>query len=265
MDTTKVRCLTEKKMEATSKSNFSRLSIIEKSKLDQLSAFISNYSKIRLGVLTQSGEAIIPLWGLVGESKQLLTWEFHNDSIEDYFLNPNNSKELFANGNELKEYIRNLIFEAMQLWGDSSPFILQEADGITDFTVKVKRKDDCTEEGCVLASAFFPSDIEDKELSLYPILFKQTRNEQVETIIHELGHIKGLRHSFAQDEIDWPNGLFGHDNQLSIMNYGVNSQLTDIDKEDLKKLYQAVWSGGLKEINKMPIKLYYTEHTKQSG
>ncbi len=255
MKTTGFRCATEEKIVEKSTANFrSMFGNIQIPEID--------LRKIRVGLLVE--EPIIPLWGLLGESKQLLTWEFYDDSLGDYFLNLSNSRELFGNKNELKKYIRDLIIESMQLWGDSSPYILQESDGITDFRVKVKVFDNCNPKGCVLASAFFPSD-EDKELVLYPILFKQTRNKQVETIVHELGHIKGLRHSFAQEEIGWPNALFGHDNPISIMNYGVNSQLTDIDKEDLRKLYQAVWSGRLKELNNMPIKLYYTLHTQRAG
>ncbi len=259
MNATKFRCVTEHKLQEKMTSNFRSL-------FKRAPNSPRDFARIRLGVLLGSGKAVIPLWGLNGGAKQLLTWEFDNESVKEYFLNPQNSRELFSNENELKAYVRDLISDAMQLWGDSSPFILQEHEGLTDFKIHIKTFDDCTAEGCVLASAFFPSEIKDeKRLDLYPILFKQTKEEQVETIIHELGHVMGLRHSFAQEEANWPNALFGHDNQLSIMNYGVLSKLTIIDKEDLKKLYQAVWNNTLKKIKNMPIKLYYTRQTPQPG
>ena len=44
------------------------------------------------------------------------------------------------------------------------------------------------------------------------------------------------------------------------MNYGADSELTDDDKGDLKKLYQSVWSGQLTEINGTPIKLVRPFH-----
>lgn len=257
MKTVKFRCLTEEKIQKESESNFKRMH-------GDLQIPEIDLRKIRVGLLLGSGEAVVPLWGLAGESKQLLTWEFDEDSVEAYFLNLNNSRELFSNGEGLKKHVRDLILESMHLWGDSSPYVLQEFDGITDFRVFIEDSDDCNSEGCVLASAFFPSDRR-KSLDLYPVLFKQTREEQVETIIHELGHIKGLRHSFAQEEIGWPNALFGHDSPISIMNYGVNSKLTDIDKEDLKKLYQEVWDGMLERIGNMPVQLCYTRHTGHTG
>jgi adenylylsulfate kinase-like enzyme len=39
------------------------------------------------------------------------------------------------------------------------------------------------------------------------------------------------------------------------MNYGHQSELTDDDKGDLKRLYQSAWSGELREINGTQIRL----------
>src|SRR5690606_27446539 len=87
-------------------------------------------------------------------------------------------------------------------------------------------------------------------------LFTQERKEQVDTLIHEIGHIFGLRHFFAQiNEQAWPSEIFGKHAEFSIMNYGHLSELTKQDKIDLARLYESAWNGSLKEINGTPIKL----------
>jgi hypothetical protein len=91
---------------------------------------------------------------------------------------------------------------------------------------------------------------------LYPKLFEQTRKEQVDTLVHELGHVFGLRHFFAQiSEKQWPGEIFGTHAEFSIMNYGHLSELTKQDKADLVRLYKSAWNGALTEINGTPIKL----------
>ena len=46
-------------------------------------------------------------------------------------------------------------------------------------------------------------------------------NEQVETLVHEIGHVFGLRHIFALiSETEWPAEIFGKQVKFSIMNYG---------------------------------------------
>jgi hypothetical protein len=44
------------------------------------------------------------------------------------------------------------------------------------------------------------------------------------------------------------------------MNYGAMSELTDVDKSDLKQLYQRVWNGDLTKINGTPIRLMRPFH-----
>jgi hypothetical protein len=91
---------------------------------------------------------------------------------------------------------------------------------------------------------------------IYPKMFSQSRKEQVDTLIHEVGHIFGLRHFFANiSETAWPSQVFGTHKPFSIMNYGHQSELTDDDKGDLKRLYQSAWSGELREINGTQIRL----------
>ncbi len=87
-------------------------------------------------------------------------------------------------------------------------------------------------------------------------MFSQVREEVVETFIHEIGHVFGLRHFFAQvSESAWPAEVFGEHEKFSIMNYGATSTLTDDDREDLQRLYHSAWSGALTDINGTPINL----------
>ena len=78
---------------------------------------------------------------------------------------------------------------------------------------------------------------------------------------HELGHIFGLRHFFAEDlEAGFPSEQFGEHNPFTIMNYGEESIMTDKDRIDLERLYQLVWSGELTKINGTPIETFYPYH-----
>jgi Metallo-peptidase family M12B Reprolysin-like len=125
----------------------------------------------------------------------------------------------------------------------------------------MRKADDCDINGCVLASAFFP-DAGRHKLVLYPQMFSQSRQEQMETLIHEIGHVFGLRHFFADvSETAWPSQVFGAHKPFSIMNYGSKSVLTLDDRADLKRLYQLAWKGQLTQINGTPIKLVKPFHT----
>jgi DUF1365 family protein len=70
-------------------------------------------------------------------------------------------------------------------------------------------------------------------------MFTQDRKEQLDTLIHEIGHTFGLRHFFAQvSETAWLSEVFGKHQKFSSMSYSADSELTAYDKADLKKLYQ---------------------------
>jgi len=88
----------------------------------------------------------------------------------------------------------------------------------------------------------------------------------VDTFIHETGHVFGLRHFFANiSENAWPSEIFGTHSKFSIMNYGNLSELTDTDKDDLRRLYQLARSGALTHINGTPIRLVKPFHTLTSS
>jgi hypothetical protein len=199
-----------------------------------------------LEIVVDASEGFIPLW----TAGTTLRWRFR-DSTMKYFKSPAAAKT----------EIRKLLGEALLAWGDAVPVRFTERKDGPDFEIVMRKNDDCDASGCTLASAFFP-DAGRHQLILYPEMFAQTRQEQVDTLVHELGHVFGLRHFFANiSEKAWPSQIFGTHKPFSIMNYGRKSVLTADDTADLKRLYQSVWSGELTQINRTPIKLVKAFHT----
>jgi hypothetical protein len=199
-----------------------------------------------LEIVLNSPEGIVPLWA----KNTTLRWRFNEASML-FFKNPAGAKS----------GIRKLLGEALVEWGDSLPVKFAEREDAWDFEIVMRKAENCNINGCVLASAFFP-DAGRHQLKLYPTLFRQTKEEQVETLIHEIGHTFGLRHFFAKiSEGSAPSEIFGVHKPFSIMNYGAQSVLTDDDRSDLKRLYQSAWSGELTHINGTPIQFVKPFHT----
>jgi hypothetical protein len=199
-----------------------------------------------LEIVVDASEGFIPLW----DKDMTLRWRFRERSM-NYFQNPASAKA----------EITTLFGDALLAWGDAAPVRFTQQNDAWDFEIVMRRADDCDSNGCVLASAFFP-DAGRHELVLYPKMFTLDRQEQVETLIHEIGHVFGLRHFFANiTENAWPSQIFGTHNPFSIMNYGSQSVLTDEDKADLKRLYRLAWSGELSHINGTPIRFVKPFHT----
>ncbi len=196
-------------------------------------------------IVLDATDGFIPLW----EKNMVLRWRFNEASL-NFFQQPA--------AVELR--VRELLAEAITAWGDAAPIRFDENPDNSDYEIVMERFPDCTPQGCTLAQAFFP-DAGRHQLYIFPTMFEQSRDEQVETLAHEIGHIFGLRHFFAPElETPWPSLVFGEHNPFSIMNYGNNSRLTDDDRRDLKSLYDGVWSGQLSEINSTPIKLFRPFH-----
>ncbi|PRY11886.1 reprolysin-like metallo-peptidase family M12B [Pontibacter ummariensis] len=196
-------------------------------------------------IVLEASEGFIPLWA----KDTIIRWRFRERSLSS-----------IKNPEEAKEEFRDLFGEALLAWGDAAPVKFTEDNDVWDFEVVMRSADECTPLGCALASAFFP-DSGRHEFVLYPKLFTQSRKEQIETIIHEVGHVFGLRHFFANvSETRWKSEIFGTHNKFSIMNYGKLSELTEDDKKDLKQLYQLAWSGALTEINGTPIRFMKPFH-----
>lgn len=193
-----------------------------------------------LELVVDASEGFIPLW----DHDVTLRWRFQSRSLE-IFEDP----EVAAGG------IKRLFGEALLAWGEAAPVRFANRGDKWDFEIVMRSNDNCSAGGCVLASAFFP-DPGRHELRIYPKMFEQPREEQVETLVHEIGHIFGLRHFFAVvKEKAWPAQIFGEHRPFSIMNYGDLSQLTPQDRGDLSTLYSRAWSGELRHINGTPIHL----------
>ncbi|HEU0299252.1 MAG TPA: matrixin family metalloprotease [Longimicrobium sp.] len=197
-------------------------------------------------IVVDASEGFIPLWA----RDVTLRWRFQERSMS-----------AFARPAAAKAAIERLLGEALVAWGDAAPVRFAKRDDAWDFEIAMRRADNCDASGCVLASAFFP-DAGRHQLRLYPKMFSQSKEEQLETLIHEIGHIFGLRHFFADvSEREWASEIFGTHKRFSIMNYGADSKLTAADRDDLKRLYQLAWSGKLTEINGTPIRLVKPFHT----
>jgi hypothetical protein len=189
-------------------------------------------------------EGFIRLWA----RNTTLRWRFQEQSLN-----------VFEDPALAKVWIKNLMSDALRLWGDAVPVRFSEQHDLWDFEVAMVPPD-CDANGCVLASAFFP-DGGRHQINLYPTMFSQSRTEQVETMAHEFGHVFGLRHFFANvSEEAFPFTIFGTHDRFTIMNYGVESRMTDADRSDLRALYQSAWDGTLTEINGTEIRLVRPFH-----
>lgn len=192
-------------------------------------------------LVLDASNGTVPLW----QPGVTLRWRFKQASLEAF-----NSPAAVATR------VEELMTAALMAWGDAVPVKFTKDEDDFDFQIVVRSSDDCDPTGCVLASAFFP-DAGRHEFVIYPKMFSQSNQEQVETMCHEFGHVFGLRHFFAQiTETGYPSVLFGAQSKFTIMNYGVNSALTEKDKTDLIKLYDEVWNGGRTDINGTPIMLW---------
>jgi hypothetical protein len=183
---------------------------------------------------------MIPLWA----KDVTLYWRF-------------NRRSFAATGNpeRNKEKVRSLLTRAIAAWGAAAPVTFEEREEGWDFEIVLRNSDDCSLSGCVLASAFFP-DAGRHKLTIYPRMLMQSEQEQLETLIHELGHVFGLRHFFAKvSETQEPAEIFGAHVEFSIMNYGAASTLTPADLSDLATLYEQARSQALTAINGTPIVL----------
>jgi hypothetical protein len=197
-------------------------------------------------VVVNVSQGFIPLWA----QNVTLRWRFRERSLDR-----------FADPAAVKSAIRKLFGEALLEWGTAAPVKFTEDEDLWDFEIVVMSADNCRADACSLARAFFP-DTGRHDLTVFPMLFKQSRKEQVDTFVHEIGHIFGLRHFFANiTETGLPSEIFGTHSKFSIMNYGELSELTAEDRNDLTRLYQSAWSGTLTHINGTPIQLVTPFHT----
>ena len=74
------------------------------------------------------------------------------------------------------------------------------------------------------------------------------------SLLHEIGHILGLRHEFALDrETDTPAQRFGSQNEHSVMSYDDINVIRDTDITDIKNFYDL---PNKYELNGVPVTDY---------
>lgn len=204
-----------------------------------------NMSPSDLALHAVDSGGFIPLW----QKGAVLHWRFQERAFGS-----------LLERSRIMGEVQNLLSAAILKWGDAAPVKFNEDDYLWDFEIVIRTADKCIGGACTYASAFFP-DAGRHELVIYPRMFNQSIKEQIDTFIHEIGHIFGLRHFFANlESTAWPFELFGSQTRFTIMNYGEHSELTDIDKDDLKRLYAMAWNGALTNINGTPIRFFKPYH-----
>lgn len=195
-------------------------------------------------------EGKVPLWA----RGTTLHWRFHDESFERY-----------GDPAATKARVEGLWRDAIDAWGKTSPVKFRMSEKAWDLEIYMRVRRDCNDEGCVLASAFFPSSRRERVV-LYPSMFDVEhggRDEQLATVVHEIGHIFGLRHYLAQKdkyERKFPSLVYGTHSPYTIMNYGEESVLTEADREDLGRLYESAWSASPVEGVGKEVRLVQAPH-----
>ncbi len=110
--------------------------------------------------------------------------------------------------------------------------------------------------GPVLAEAFKPYDYTKvlNTVYVYQLLFDpKYRVHMLGTMLHELGHVLGLRHEFAHHVVHgwgpedvegiFESILYGSNNPQSVMAYYMGQTIQDSDKEDIRRAYDELMDG----------------------
>jgi hypothetical protein len=99
----------------------------------------------------------------------------------------------------------------------------------------------------VLASAFFPNNVQDVLIYDRSLTSDSGKRSLKSILLHEIGHIIGLRHEFAitgkgapsgRPERDAPAKQFGSQNANSVMAYVFPPTMQETDKHDVKEFYK---------------------------
>ena len=193
-----------------------------------------------LELVVDASEGFVPLWA----EAVTLRWRFQEQALL-----------AFEHVEDIKTYVRILLGEGLLEWGDAAPVRFTEVEDAWDFEIVVMNTNKCFPQGCVTGSAFLP-DGGRHQFRLRPHLFTLPWDRQVTVMAHELGHIFGLRHFFAElHEAHLPSETLGTHDAFSIMNYGDEGVMTENDRADLKELYRLAWSGEMTAINGTPVRL----------
>jgi hypothetical protein len=154
------------------------------------------------------------------------------------------TRDGFPSDNDF-QYAATAFQEAADEWNDIGfgVNISQTLDrALANFVVKYIKP--AVDEG-VLASAFFPNDVDDVLVYHKTLVEPEWRAVLKNTFLHEIGHIIGLRHEFAieQDALGHgpeltPAKQFGSKNPLSVMSYEDVNNIQETDRHDVKEFYK---------------------------
>ena len=175
-------------------------------------------------LVVDNTDGFVPLW--------------QRGTVLRYKIDIESFQSLYANANETIANVERSFDEAFRSWRFEG-IDMQRNQQSFDFIIHAADTNGDALNGYVLASAFFPSS-NLNHFQIHPEAFTMG-NGLVQTLQHEIGHVFGLRHWFYWRES--PAKLFGDQSEKTIMNYGANSVLTDQDRADLQRMYNAVWSG----------------------
>ncbi len=101
----------------------------------------------------------------------------------------------------------------------------------------------------LLASAFFPNEYR-RDLNFLRVYRSSFDSRYTHlyrlynTMLHELGHILGLRHEFAHEKEKWAESiLFGVKNEKSVMAYYPSQEIQETDVVFIRKAYDELKHG----------------------
>ena len=119
-----------------------------------------------------------------------------------------------------------------------------------------------------LASAFFPNKVQEVRVYDKTLVEPDWRKVLKNSFLHEIGHIIGLRHEFANDPdpdnenkpFETPAQRFGSVNPHSVMSYDDVNNINEMDKNDVIAFYKL---ANRSLINGAPITDYTPKPLKQ--
>ncbi|KAF2149797.1 hypothetical protein K461DRAFT_281014 [Myriangium duriaei CBS 260.36] len=131
-------------------------------------------------------------------------------------------------------YAANKLNDAAKQWNALDLGVTFEwVDSIDDSTFALQYRKAA---GSTLAEAFFPNEDMTNTVTVYQSAFDPRNIGSMDAIfLHELGHVLGLRHEFAQIEGDFVP--FGARNPKSVMSYNFPPAMQDSDKVDTQGFY----------------------------
>lgn len=189
----------------------------------------SGYDSIQVGF-----GALIPRW----EASTALKW----------FL----KAEGFPSADEAK-LAAEIMNQAAQEWNDLSFGVsVSQTTDETAANFNLIYEDNPPNEPGALASAFFPLQA-GGDVVIYETGMKNSREYPLKsTLLHELGHVFGLRHEFADK---YPNGQlrFMEINKDSVMSYNGVVIIEETDKHGIRAFYELAEGS---RIGQSPVRDY---------